>query len=132
MTNRIENTSILEHLIAGEFDGAFELAKRNQTSFEELIAIYQKAHANAKKNKSLFFGLFGIVGFWNSQLPFFHLEKVLKSPLQVPFWTGYFSDDQFCNDALTEYLWYLAKDEESQETEGFSEMLLSPNNSIRS
>lgn len=111
MTNNTENTSILEYLIAGKFDDAFELARQDKTSSTDLIVLYQKAHANAKKKKSSFFGLFGIAEYWNSQLPFYHLDQILKSPLRVPFWTGYFSNDKFCSEELTEYLWYLSKDE---------------------
>lgn len=109
MTNNIENSRILDRLISSDFDEAFELARQTQITWDELIVLYQKSAPRRRKVRKP--SLFKSADFWNSKLPFFHLDKVLSSPLRVPFWTGYFSNDNFCNDELSEYLWHLAKDE---------------------
>lgn len=109
MTNSDSKKSdALKLLVSGSFDDAFMLMRDTRISSDDLVVFYQKANAKLKSKK---FGLFGIGGFWLSQLPFFHLDKILISPLRVPFWTGYFSNDRFCNDGLTEYLWHLNKEE---------------------
>jgi len=49
--------------------------------------------------------------FWISDLPYFHLEDLLRSDLASTFFESYFSKKGFCNDKLNEHLFLISKDQ---------------------
>jgi hypothetical protein len=100
MTDKLQlyNVQINKVLTSKDFASLLSIFSNNGFSPLELLVFY-------KRNKDIFKSQL----FWNSQLPFFHLERIYESDLKVTFIQSYLSADNFCNHELNNHLFALAK-----------------------
>lgn len=101
MSQKENQTKINRLLKKKEFSTLYKLFVEDNFSSRELIVFYlQNQKALFSSNK-----------FWNSELPHFHLREIIESGIKIDFIKSYLSKNQYCNDALNQHLFSIAKED---------------------